>query len=155
MRPSPPLARPLTALALLAACSGGSTAPTGTTDGAVAGSASTEARPAPVGPAPPTPTTLARIPARFVGTWAPDAAECKSGDGYERIYIKPDQVGFFETVGEVQDVAEAGGSTRITLRERVGDSYPIYPIMISLADDGRALNYLRHGERKLYVKCAG
>lgn len=186
---SAPLTLPLTALALLAACS---TAPAGTTERQVAGAngtdivttertpaesirnpAPTDARPTPAHtpvpadmvsrPAPssamPAESTLARIPARFVGTWAPDTRACTADYDYQpafqRIVIKPDQIGFFETAGEVQAVAEAGGSTRITVRERVGDSTPVYPIMISLADNGRALNYIRDGKRLRYVKCAG
>lgn len=96
-----------------------------------------------------------RIPARFVGSWAPDAAQCTRDDGSERITITPERVGFFETVGDVRDVFEEGGSTRITVRERVGDQYPVYAIMISLADGGRGLNYINQGKRRLFVKCPG
>lgn len=184
---APPLALSATVLPLLVACSGGSTAPTGSADGQVAATEATEVdttagsaptastdaqptrpptpgldsavtQPAPT-PAAPMETKLARIPVRFVGTWAPDTRACTANYDYQpafqRIVITPDRVGFFETSGEVLNVAEAGGSTRITLRERVGDNTPVYPIIISLADNGRALNFIRDGERKVYVKCAG
>ena len=95
------------------------------------------------------------VPARFAGSWAPDATACKSRDGFERITIKADRIDFFETVGEVQKVFEKGGSTRITVKERVGDAHPVYDIMVSLADGGRALNYINRGKRHRYVKCAG
>ena len=168
----PRLAVSLAAAALLAACSGRPTVEQGSASGEVATARPVDDAPVAEPPAtdptatpgraggsasatPPSEATPAKIPARFVGAWAPDAAACGTGDGYERIHIEPDRVGFFETVGEVRDVEEAGGSTRITLRERVGDSHPVYPIMISLARNGRALNYIRGGERRLYVKCAG
>ena len=107
---------------------------------------------------PPAETALAQIPARFVGTWAPDKRACAGDYAYQptfqRVFIERDRVGFFETSGDVQAVAEAGGSTRVTVRERVGDAYPVYPILISLADGGQALNYIRDGERRQLVKCS-
>ena len=179
------LALPLTALFALAGCSGGTAAPddavaeidrgeaaTATAEPTVTGPtpdptpSTTEPRDASVGepaqpnasPAPPAETALSRIPARFIGTWAPDKRACAGDYDYQptfqRVFIERDRIGFFETSGDVQAVAEAGGSTRVTVRERIGDRYPVYPILISLADDGRALNYIRDGERRRLVKCS-
>ena len=175
---TPTIALSCSLLALLTACSGGSTTPASTDGARVAAADAADADTTPPAPvdsasgsvqpanavtatptAKPAEATLARIPTRFVGTWAPDTRACTADYDYQpafqRIVVKPDQVGFFETAGDVQAVVEAGGSTRITLRERVGDRYPVYPIMISLADGGRALNYIREGERRVYVRCTG
>ena len=94
------LALPLLALAALAACDGGTE---GTDETVAPGTEAATTSPEPTATTPPT-----EIPAAIRGRWGLTSADCEPGrdDAKGLLTITADQLEFYESVGELDDIRE-------------------------------------------------
>ncbi|QZH74227.1 MAG: hypothetical protein JY451_11040 [Erythrobacter sp.] len=93
------------------------------------------------------------IPARFHGRWAESAAAC-GGRNHQQYHIEAAQVGFFESVGEVQQVRAQGDYAAATLSEQYADDSPAVYVFYMALDGADAMRVRYDNEPRIgLVRC--
>jgi len=117
------------------------------------------APPAPTAPSPPSapqaPAAPSKpeIPAGFRGEWNADLKACGSGRSDSRLFVSPDQVFFYESIGEVKSVVVTGHTLEVSMEmagegERWDSTH-----RFRLSDDGKTLTDITEGEGFARQRC--
>lgn len=95
----------------------------------------------------------AAIPERFHGNWSESIEHCDT-IGHQRFDISAREIGFFESIGEVQNVRVNGDYAGITISEQYGDSLPSeYVVYLAIeSEDAMRIRYNQEPRFRI-VRC--
>ncbi len=101
----------------------------------------------------PGPDYRGKLPPRFEGAWAINAADCARGSGETRIRVGPHSVLFYESEARVIKTQNAGAITIADMEIMAEGETIKEQHKFSLSPDGSMLNYERGGEIYRYARC--